>query len=74
VLVVWGNNVIGDISGPLQFHASKALAQTYLQQRKKNKWMSKCFEEVNWEQLDLALKNTADMYKIWRSKQAGLRI
>jgi hypothetical protein len=31
--------------------------------------MSKQFEEVNWEHLDLAMKNKANMYKIWQSKQ-----
>jgi hypothetical protein len=35
-LVVWGNKVTRDISGPLWFQASKAVAQTYLQQIKKN--------------------------------------
>jgi hypothetical protein len=60
-LVVWGNKVTRDISGPLRFHASKAVAQTYLQQRKKNNWTSKLFEEVDWEHLYLALKNKADM-------------
>ena len=31
--------------------------------------MSKQFEEVDFENLDLAMKNKADMYKIWQSKQ-----
>jgi hypothetical protein len=31
--------------------------------------MSKQFKEVNWENLDLAMKNKAEMYKIWQSKQ-----
>jgi hypothetical protein len=36
-LIVWGSKITGDISGPLWFHASKTVARTYLQQRKKNK-------------------------------------
>ncbi len=31
--------------------------------------MAEQFEEVDWEHLDLALKNKADNYKTWRSKQ-----
>ncbi len=31
--------------------------------------MSKQFEGVDWEHLDLATKNKANMCKIWRSKQ-----
>jgi hypothetical protein len=68
-LIVWGSKIKEDISGTLQFHASKAAAMTYLQQRKKNKWTSEQFEEVGWEHLDLAMKNKANMYKIWQSKQ-----
>ncbi len=63
-LIVWGSKNTGDILGTLQFHASKAVARTYHQQMKKNKWTSKQFEEVDWEQLDLAMKNKANMYKI----------
>ncbi len=37
--------------------------------RKKDKWSNKCFNAVDWEHLDLALKNKTDMYKLWRSKQ-----
>jgi hypothetical protein len=70
-LVVWGSKITGDISGPLRFHASNAVAWNYLQQRKKNKWMRENFEEVDWQHLNLALKNKTDMYKIWRSKQAS---
>jgi hypothetical protein len=32
VLIVWGNEVTGDFSRPLRFHASKAVAKKYLQQ------------------------------------------
>jgi hypothetical protein len=68
-LIVWGNKVTEDILVPLRFHASKTVASKYLQQQKHNKWMAKQFEEVNWEHVDLALKNKANNYKIWRSKQ-----
>jgi hypothetical protein len=37
--------------------------------RKKNSWPNEQFDEVDWEHLDLALKNKPDMYKIWRFKQ-----
>ncbi len=70
-LIVWGNKVAGDVSVLLPFHASKTVARKYLQQRKHNKWTAKQFEEVDWEQLDLALKNKVDNYKIWRSKQTS---
>ncbi len=36
---------------------------------KKNPWTNERFDKVDWEHLDLALKNKPDMYKIWRSKQ-----
>jgi hypothetical protein len=56
-LIVWGKKVTGDVLVPLRFHASKAVARKYLQQWKHNKWTAKQFEEVDWENLDLALKN-----------------
>jgi hypothetical protein len=68
-LVIWGNKVTGDISPSLQFHASKEVARRHLATRKKDKWSNKCFNAVDWEHLDLALKNKTDMYKLWRSKQ-----
>ncbi len=37
--------------------------------KKKNPWPNEQFDEVNWEHLDLALKNKPNMYKIWRPKQ-----
>jgi hypothetical protein len=58
-----------DISSPLQFHASKEVARKYLATHKKDKWSKECFDALDWEHLDLALKNKEDMYKIWRSKQ-----
>jgi hypothetical protein len=68
-LVIWGNKVTGDISSPLRFHASKEVARQYLRTCTKNKWSNDKFDAVDWEHLDLALKNKPDMYKIWRSKQ-----
>ena len=38
-LIVWGDKVTGDISSPIRFHASKAVAHKYhLHQWKKGKW------------------------------------
>jgi hypothetical protein len=71
-LIVWGDKVTGNISGPLRFYASKAVAPKYhIHQRKKGKWIHKQFKEVDWEHLNLALKSKADNYKIWRSKQTS---
>jgi hypothetical protein len=69
--VIWGNKVTGDISSPLRFHASKELARNYLQTQTRDRWTNERFNEVDWEHLDLALKNKPDMYKIWRSKQTS---
>jgi hypothetical protein len=68
-LVIWGTKITGNISPPLRFHASKEVARKYLASRKKEKWSNKCFNAVDWEHLELALKNKVDMYKMWRSKQ-----
>ena len=68
-LVIWGNKITGDISPHLRFHASKEVARKYLASRPRNKWSAERFDQVDWEHLDLALKNKPDMYKIWRSKQ-----
>ncbi len=40
-------------------------------QRKKKPWTAKCFDKINWDHLDLAQKNKADMFKIWQSKQTS---
>ncbi len=69
VLVIWVNKVTGDISSPLRFHASKEVARQHLRMRTKDKWSHDKFDAVDWEHLDLTLKNKPDMYKIWRSKQ-----
>jgi hypothetical protein len=69
VLVIWGNKVSGNISTLLCFHASKELAKNYLFTHTRDKWPNECFNEVDWEHLELALKNKADMYKVWQSKQ-----
>jgi hypothetical protein len=68
-LIIWGNKVTGDISSPLRFHASKEVVRQHLGTCRKNKWSKDKFNAVDWEHLDLALKNKTDMYKIWRSKQ-----
>ncbi len=70
-LIVWGNNVTRDVLVPLRFHASKTVTRKHLQQRKHNKWIAQQFEEVDWEHLDLALKNKVENYKIWQSKQTS---
>jgi hypothetical protein len=70
-LIVSGNKVNEDVSVPLRFHASKTVARKYLQQQKQNKWTAEQFEEVDWEYLDLALKNKSDSFKIWQSKQTS---
>jgi hypothetical protein len=67
-LVIWGNKVTGDISTPLHLHASKEVARNYLRTCTRDKWPNKRFEEVDWEHLELALKNKPDMYKVWQSK------
>ena len=66
-----GNKITGYISPHLRFHASKEVAWKYLlASRPRNKWPTERFDTVDWEHLDLlALKNKADMYRIWRSKQ-----
>jgi hypothetical protein len=64
-----GGKVIGDILLPLRFHASKENAHQHLRTRQKNKWSNDKFNAVDWEHLELALKNKTDMYKIWRYKQ-----
>jgi hypothetical protein len=72
-LVIWGNKVTGNISLLLCFHASKELARNYLRNRTRtrDKWPNKRFDKVDWECLEQALKNKADMYKIWWSKQTS---
>jgi hypothetical protein len=68
-LVIWGTKITGDISPHLRFHASKEVARRYLTSRSKDKWSNDRFDSVDWEHLDLALKNKQDMYRIWWSKQ-----
>jgi hypothetical protein len=68
-LIIWGNKITGDILSPLRFHASKEVMHQHLGTRRKDKWSNDKFNAVDWEHLDLALKNKTNMYKIWRSKQ-----
>ena len=57
------------ISHPLcGFMQVKRWQENIWQLAKKDKWSNKRFDVVDWEDLDLALKNKADMYKMWRSK------
>ena len=63
--------VTGNISTPLRFHASKELARSYLRTQTRDKWTNERFKEVDWEHLDIALKNKANMYKIWQLKQTS---
>jgi hypothetical protein len=56
-LVIWGDKVTGDILPPLRFHASKEVARKHLATCKKDMWSNKCFDMVDWEHLDLALKD-----------------
>ena len=56
-LVIWGNKITGDISPHLWFHANKELARKNLASRPRNKWSNDRFNAVDWEHLDLALKN-----------------
>jgi hypothetical protein len=56
-LVIWGDKVTGNILPPLRFHASKEVARKHLATCKKDKWSNECFDVVDWEHLDLALKN-----------------
>jgi hypothetical protein len=70
-LVIWGNKVTGDISTHLRFHTSKELARNYLRTCTRDKWPNECFEEVDWEHLELVLKNKPNLYKVWQSKQTS---
>jgi hypothetical protein len=48
VLIVWGDKVTGIISGPIRFHASKAVTRKYhLHQWKKGKWTHEQFKEFD---------------------------
>ena len=69
VLILWGNKVTVDISFPLRCHASKEVPRQHLGTSRKDKWSNDKCNAVDWEHLDLALKNKTGMYKIWRSKQ-----
>ena len=64
-LVIWGNKITGDISLHLCFCASKEVAWRYLTSCPRDKLPNDCFNAVDWEHLDLALKNKQDMYRIW---------
>jgi len=65
--VIWGNKITSDVSHPVRVHACKEVARCILADTKK--WPQDCFDEVDWEHLNLAMSSKSDMYKIWRSKQ-----
>jgi hypothetical protein len=60
-VVIWGNKITNNISYSIRFQASKEVARKYLGNNKKNLWPNKQFNKVNWEHLDLALKNKPDV-------------
>jgi len=68
-LIINGNKVTNDISQPLRFHESKTSARRFHTNKKTKRWTEECFDEIDWEHLDLALKNKPEGYKVWRSKQ-----
>ena len=70
-LIIKGNNITDDITQPLRIHASKEAARRHLTSRKKKPRTKACFNEIDWDHLELAQKNKPDMYKIWRSKQSS---
>ena len=67
-----GKKVTGNISSPLRFHAGKEVARQHLGTRMRDKLSNNKFNAVDWEHLDLALKNKTDMYKIWRRSKQNL--
>jgi hypothetical protein len=68
-LIIKGNKVTNNISQPIRFHASKTAARKFFTTRKTKQWTVECFDEIDWEHLELALKNKSEGYKVWRSKQ-----
>jgi hypothetical protein len=67
--IIWLNKITGDISPHLRFHANREVAWKHLASRPKHKLSNERFHSVDWDHLDLALKNKADVFIIWRSKQ-----
>jgi hypothetical protein len=63
-VIIWGNKITDKISHTIRFQASKEVARKYLGNKKNNLWPNKQFEEVDWEHLDLVLKNKPNRYKI----------
>ena len=69
-LIIKDNKVTNDISQPIRFHhASKTAARKFFTTRKTKHWTEECFDEIDWEHLELALKNKTEEYQVWRSKQ-----
>jgi hypothetical protein len=55
-IVIWGNKITSNISHPVGFHASKETARSLLPDTKK--WLQNHFEEVDWENLNLAMESS----------------
>jgi hypothetical protein len=70
-LVIKGNKITDDISQPLRFHAGRETARQHLTIQNRKPWTKECFDKIDWHHLDLAKKNKADMFKIWRSNQSS---
>lgn len=66
---VKGNKVTNDISQQIRFHASKEAARKFFTARKTKQWTVECFDKIDWDHLELALKNKPEGYRVWRSKQ-----
>jgi len=69
VAIIKGNKVTNDITQPIRFHASKTSARKFFTTKKTKQWTEEFFDEIDWEHLELALKNKPDRYKVWRSKK-----
>jgi hypothetical protein len=71
-LVIWGNKVTGKISSPLRFHASKKVARQHLRTCTKDEWSHDKFNAVDWEHLDLTLKNKHDVQNMEVQAKFGI--
>ena len=68
-LIINGNKITNDIAQPIRFHASKTSARKFHTTKKTKQWTKECFDEIDWEHLELSQKNKPETYKVWRSKQ-----
>ena len=65
--MVNGKKLTGDIAETVRFAKGMEDARNFLV--KQQRWSDEQFDEVDWVSLNLALKNKADGYKTWLSKQ-----